>query len=175
MTGEYMPYLLSDITEPVLNQLLMNCFKLIENQDNSTSTQATVIVNQIFTKVHNDPAHTFFSLNVESHAHNFCQLLFYRLFNFELDTQWSLTRPFLPVILYNVDYFHAYTSKLISIQTDRLPTETSWAQILYGIMKELEYDLNVRTRDKSTNNIDNVKRSLKSLGVSLIFDDFEYN
>ncbi|KAJ3261603.1 Ran-binding protein 17 [Boothiomyces macroporosus] len=142
MTGEYMPYLLSDITEPVLNQLLMNCFKLIENQDNSTSTQATVIVNQIFTKVHNDPAHTFFSLNVESHAHNFCQLLFYRLFNFELDTQWSLTRPFLPVILYNVDYFHAYTSKLISIQTDRLPTETSWAQILYGIMKELEYDLN---------------------------------
>ncbi|KAJ3269350.1 Ran-binding protein 17 [Terramyces sp. JEL0728] len=175
MTGEYMPYLLPDITETVLNQLLMNCFKVIENHDNSTSTQAAVIVNQIFSKVHSDATHTFFSLNVESHAHNFCQLLFYRLFNFELDTQWSLTRPFLPVILFNVDYFHAYTSKIISIQTDRLPSETSWAQVLYGIMKELEYDLNVRTRDKFTNNVDNVRRSLKSLGVSLIFDDFEYN
>lgn len=112
MTGDSMMYLLTSITPAIFNSLMTNCFQAIQMLDDSNASQACSIVNKIFSDSieHNGK---FFNIDGNVHHEKFLQLITTRIFTESLESQWSFTRPMLPLILYQGDWFVQYMNILI--------------------------------------------------------------
>ncbi len=118
MTSDYITYLIPTIKQDHFQRLLYNCFKTLENQDNSVSSQACTVVNSIFSAAF-DSGGYFYGIETTYQRQKLAQLLFMRILSSELETQWSFTRPLLPLILADTEWFTAFLQHLISIQTQQ--------------------------------------------------------
>ncbi|CAG8715464.1 18079_t:CDS:2, partial [Acaulospora morrowiae] len=81
-------------------------------------------------------------------------------------TQWSLSRPLLCLILLNQDYFNEYIENLLRHQ---LPERREILQkAIKTLMTDVDYNLNSKNRDRFTQNLGTFKRELTNDNVILI-------
>jgi hypothetical protein len=118
MTSDAMTYLLPSITLELLDHLISNCYSAMETVDGSIGAQAASIINKIYTEAINNNGQ-FYTTNPKHHQRKLLQLVMYRLLNHELEVQWSFTRPLLPLILYDSEWFVQYLKFLVSIQSEK--------------------------------------------------------
>jgi exportin-7 len=115
MTSDWMDYLMPTIPYDIFERLSYNVFKILENLDNAVSSQACTIVNSIFTHVL-EKGGGFYTIDPSYQRKKLIQILFSRIFTAELETQWSFTRPLLPLILCDTEWFAQYLKSLIQMQ-----------------------------------------------------------
>jgi exportin-7 len=115
MTSDWMDYLMPSIPYEIFERLAYNIFKVLDNHDNAVSSQACTIVNSIFTHVL-EKGGGFYSIDPTYQRKKLIQVIFTRIFSTELETQWSFTRPLLPLILCDTDWFGEYLKNLIQMQ-----------------------------------------------------------
>jgi hypothetical protein len=121
MTSDWMPYLMPTITSDCFAQLMLNLFRTLENQDNAISSQACTVANSIFSVVYEKNGQ-FYGIDTTYYQQKITQIILARIFTTDLETQWSFTRPLLPLILCNGDWFTAYLEHVVSLQSP--PSDT---------------------------------------------------
>jgi exportin-7 len=163
MTADYLPSLCASMTEPLFEHILFTCYKTIETEDNSISSHALTIVNQIFT--HSIESKSFFGCDPLKEHRKLLQLVFTRVFIQDLETQWSFTRPFLPLILFDLEFFMYYLNHLESLQQEGEKVH----KVLVGLVDGVGKDLGVKNRDLFTRTIDTAKRQIQQQGLGLTF------
>lgn len=163
MTYEYLPSLCAAMNEPLFEHILFTCYKAIETEDSSISSQALTIVNHIFT--HSIESKNFFGCDPLKEHRKLLQLIFTRVFLQDLETQWSFTRALLPLILFDLDFFMYYLNHLESMQQEREKVHT----VLVGLVDGIGKDLGVKNRDLFTRTIDTTKRQIQQQGLGLTF------
>ncbi|TPX44123.1 hypothetical protein SeLEV6574_g04696 [Synchytrium endobioticum] len=80
--------------------------------------------------------------------------------------QWSLSRPLLPLILLQKDYFDYYTSQLVSSQLSERREILSKA--IQQLMDGVEYNLYPKNRDRFTQQLLNFRREMSNQYVVLL-------
>ena len=78
----------------------------------------------------------------------------------ECRNQWSMSRPLLSLILIDPEYFQRFQKRIIELQPSELRTrmEKSFEQLMEGI----EQSVNVRNKDKFTQNLNALRRDLNN-------------
>ncbi|KAJ3297575.1 hypothetical protein HK104_000373 [Borealophlyctis nickersoniae] len=79
---------------------------------------------------------------------------------------WSLTRPLLPLVLLNKEFYHAYIHSLIHAQ---LPLrQEAVAKALHKIMENVEYNMLGANKDRFTQNVMNFRRELSQQQIMML-------
>ena len=163
ITGDSMQYLLSSITPEIFDDLLTNCFQAIETMDDSSASNACAIINKIFSDAIENGG-KFFAINPDLHHQKFVQLIMSRIYTDSLESQWSFTRPMLPLIFYQGEWFVGYMNLIMSLNENEKVRE-----IMNGLLVGVDSTLSIKNRDTLTRNIDATKRSLESNGLRIVF------
>ncbi|KAJ3348012.1 Exportin 7 [Kappamyces sp. JEL0680] len=173
MTSDNIAYLSSGIPDALFARLCMNSYAIIQNLDNSTSSQACTFISAIYTEMHDSKK--LYSLDPQRFHTSIIPLILYRILGSDtyIETQWSFTRPLFPLVLYDVEWFHAYLNHLVQIQPPEC--QDSLHKILFGLMSGIEdQSLSSKNRDKFTSNVETVKRSLRAESLSIQFDSIRF-
>ena len=166
-----MPYLTSTIDEGLFGQLVLNSYRILEKLDNSTSSQACTFIASVYTEMNSTKR--LFTVSPGQFHKAAIPLLLNRILNSSnLETQWSFTRPLLPLILYDIDWFQAYIGHLARSQPG--PSE-QLEKILFGILNGIEdQTLSSKNRDRFTSNLESIKRNLKSENLVTEFGELSF-
>ncbi|KAI9189944.1 hypothetical protein H9P43_001377 [Blastocladiella emersonii ATCC 22665] len=80
--------------------------------------------------------------------------------------QWSLSRPLLPLILLNQDFFDSYCASLVRSQ---LPARQPLvAELVADLLKDVDFALTSKSRDRLTNNIGAFRRETSAQNITLL-------
>ncbi|KAH6578753.1 hypothetical protein BASA61_008613 [Batrachochytrium salamandrivorans] len=84
--------------------------------------------------------------------------LFDKVINEELQNQWSMTRPLLPLVLLFSEYFQTYVEEQITTQRPQI--QESFRKEMTTIMKDVTLSLETKNRDCFTSNISSIRRRI---------------
>nr|BAJ98481.1 predicted protein [Hordeum vulgare subsp. vulgare] len=84
----------------------------------------------------------------------------------EPNIRWSMTRSLIPLIMLKREFFESYCVNLVRAQ---LPARQEATAALIGdLLKEIEFNLTSKMRDKMTSNIDTFRREVLNQSLSLV-------
>ncbi|KAG4097966.1 exportin-7 [Neocallimastix lanati (nom. inval.)] len=157
--------------------IIKSCAEGIKLFNNSISTEACAVINQICTTVFKENEK---SINSNSKPHiiveflkQYPQILAYLLHNLldvvifeDCPNNWSYSRPLLGLILLAKEEFLSYTTKLIQCQ---IPERKEYfSQQLANLMENVENNLSNKNRDTFTQNLVVFRREMNNNMVALI-------
>ncbi|ORX44194.1 hypothetical protein BCR36DRAFT_130483 [Piromyces finnis] len=157
--------------------IIKSCAEGIKQFNNSISTEACAVINQICTTVFKE---TEKGVNPNNKTHILVQFLNqypqtipYLLHNMldvvifeDCPNNWSYSRPLLGLILLAKEDFISYTNKLIQCQIPE--RRESFSQQLSGLMENVEDSLSNKNRDTFTQNLVVFRREMNNNMVALV-------
>jgi hypothetical protein len=146
----------------VFEHLMLTCTEIIAVNDDSISSQACSVINSVFSWILEN-SKSFFGIDPSKEQRKLLQLIMRRVFLEELETQWSFSRPFLPLILFDTNWFLMYLNHLESIQ----PTPEKFDKVFVGLLDGIGSDLSVKNRDLFTRNVDATRRAIQTENLCL--------
>ena len=170
MSADNISNLCQNVPDSLFPRLCVNAYTIIQNLDNSTSSQACSFISAIYTEAHD--TRSLYSLDLKRFHTSVIPLILYRILGSDgyIETQWSFTRPLFPLVLHDLEWFQAYLVHLV--QTQPPECQESIQKIIFGLLQGIEDSaLSAKNRDKFTANVEAAKRNLRAENLSIQFSD----